>query len=371
MKTIKYLLQKEFLQIFRDKAMLRIILLMPVIQLLVFPWAATFEQRNISLSVIDNDKSSLSRQLIEKVISSGYFKLTDYSYSYDKAIQSVEQNEADLILEIPSRFKNNLERDQTTRVMLSINAINGQKALLGNSYISQIINNFNQDIITKKSQNRETLTNKISVSTYFRYNPEMNYRIFMVPAILVLLLTIIGGMLSALNIVREKEVGTMEQINVTPVSKTAFILSKLIPFWIIGYVILTIGLITAWLVYGLIPAGSIFTIYFFAFFYLLAFSGIGLIISNYSDTQQQAMLIAFFFLLIFVLLSGMLTPVSSMPIWAQKLTIINPIRYFVDVIRLIFIKGSGFFDIIPQLVTIILFAIIFNIWAIISYRKTN
>lgn len=371
MKTLKYLLQKEFLQIFRDKAMLRIIILMPLLQLLVFPWATTFEQKNISLSVIDNDKSTLSRQLIEKAVSSGYFKLTDYSDSYDKAIVSVEQNKADLILEIPAQFENNLERDQETKLMLSINAINGQKALLGNSYISQIITDFNQGIIAEKSQDSSSLANAINISTYFRYNPEMNYRIFMVPALLVLLLTIIGGMLSALNIVREKEVGTIEQINVTPISKATFILSKLIPFWIIGYIILTIGMITAWLVYGLIPAGSIFAIYLFAFFYLLAFSGIGLIISNYSETQQQAMLIAFFFLLIFVLMSGMLTPITSMPSWAQKLTIINPIRYFIDVIRLIFIKGSGLLDIIPQLVTIIIFAVVLNCWAIFSYKKTN
>ncbi|SHE35961.1 ABC transporter permease [Dysgonomonas macrotermitis] len=370
MRTLKFLLQKEFLQIFRDKTMLRIILMMPLIQLLIFPWAATFEQRNISLSVIDNDKSTLSKQLIEKAISSGYFKLTDYSDSYEEAMISIEQNTADLILEIPRNFENDLIKEQSSGLMLSVNAINGQKASLGSNYISQIITDFNRDIISSTGQS-SSLTNNIEVSTYFRYNPEMNYRIFMVPAILVLLITIIGGMLSALNIVREKEKGTMEQINVTPIGKATFILSKLIPFWIIGYVMLTIGLIASWLMYGLIPAGNILIIYFFSFFYLLAFSGIGLIISNYSETQQQAMLIAFFFMLIFVLLSGMLTPISSMPQWAQMLTLINPIRYFIEVIRLIFIKGSGLFDILPQLFATIGFAIVCNIWAILSYKKTN
>lgn len=370
MRVLNYLLRKEFLQIFRDPAMLRIIMILPVMQLLIFPWAATFEQKNISLSVIDNDRSTYSRQLIEKAKSSGYFILSDYSTSYSQAMKSVESDVADLILEIPANFENDIVREQSARLMISVNAINGQKAALGSSYLGQIIASFSQDIIGKYS-NQIEIKNKIEVANYFRYNPSMNYRIFMVPGILVLLLTIVGGMLSALNIVREKEKGTIEQINVTPISKPMFILSKLIPFWIMGYVILTLGLIVAWLIYGLIPAGNVLVIYFFAFFYLLAFTGLGLIISNYSSTQQQAMFMAFFFLLIFILLSGLFTPISSMPQWAQTATLLNPIRYFIEVVRLVFMKGSGFLDTLPQFFAIVGFAIVLNTWAIISYRKTN
>lgn len=365
MSRIKYLLQKEFLQIIRNKVLLRMIIAMPVIQLLILPWAATFEQRNISLSVVDNDKSSYSRNLIEKVISSGFFQLTDYSASYSKAINAIEQNEADLILEIPQNLEKDFVNEQPPTIMLSINAVNGQKAGLGLSYVTQIINDYNSEIQNKK------VSGGINIKPYYRYNTTMNYRNFMVPGILVILVTLMGGMLSSMNIVREKEVGTMEQVNVTPIPKYIFILGKLIPFWVIGLSLLTVGMFIAWLIYGLIPLGQLINIYIFAFFYLLAFTGFGLMISNFASTQQQAMFMIFFFLIIFILLSGLFTPISSMPHWAQVVTLFNPLRYFVEVIRMIYMKGSGFMDILPNLTKIIGFVVAFNFFAILSYKKTT
>ena len=365
---LKFLLRKEFLQIFRDKTILKMIAVIPVIQLLIIPWAATFEQKNISLSIIDNDHSAFSQRLTEKMISSGYFRLTNYSASYSAALTSVEKNESDLIVEIPHNFENRLIREQVTDLMMSINAVNGQKAGLASTYTVQIINDFNREIISADSPGMQY---GINVIPYFRYNTQMNYRNFMVPGIIVMLVTLIGGMLAAINIVREKEIGTIEQINVTPVSKSVFILGKLIPFWMMGLFILTIGLLVARLMYGLFPIGNILSIYVFAFFYLLAFSGFGLLISTYSETQQQAMLVAFFFIIIFFLLSGMFTPVSSMPGWAQTVTRFNPVRYFMEVMRLVYMKGSEFKDIVPQLLHIIGFATLFNGWAILNYKKTS
>ncbi len=370
MRPLKYLLRKEFLQIVRNQTILKMIIALPVIQLLILPWAATFEQRNISLSVVDNDKSEYSRQLIEKAIASGFFQLTDYSESYENALHSIEKNEADLILEIPHDFENNLIREQESKLMFSVNAVNGQKAGLGSAYLGQIVAGFNADIIKRHPVVAHPV-NLIQVEPYYKYNKEMNYRNYMVPGILVMLVTLIGGMLAALNIVKEKEIGTIEQINVTPLPKSLFILGKLIPFWVMGLVILTIGLLVAWIIYGLQPMGHIINIYVFAFFYLLAFSGIGLLISTYSDTQQQAMFVAFFFIMIFFLLSGLFTPISSMPEWAQKVTLFNPVRYFVEVMRLVFMKGSSLKDFIPQLSTIIGFAVVINTWAILNYRKTS
>ncbi len=370
LSILRFLLQKEFLQIFRNKTILKLIVALPIIQLLILPWAATFEQRNISLSVIDNDHSSYSQKLIEKAISSGYFRLTDYSSSYLQALKSIEKNESDLILEIPHNFENNLIREQSTDLMLSVNAVNGQKAGLGSAYISQIISDFNKDVIQQQT-NQTTTQNTINIKPYYRYNTQMSYRNFMVPGIIVMLVTLIGGMLSALNIVKEKEIGTIEQINVTPIPKAVFILGKLMPFWVMGLCILTAGLFVAWVIYGLLPVGHLINIYIFAFFYLLAFSGIGLLISTYSETQQQAMFVAFFFLIIFFLLSGLFTPISSMPGWAQVVTRFNPVRYFVEVMRLVYMKGSGFIDIMPQLLHIIAFAAFFNTWAIFNYKKTS
>lgn len=366
MKTLKFLLKKEFLQVFRNKFLLRLILLMPVIQLAVLPWAATFDQRDISLSIVDNDKSSMSAKMTEKILSSGFFKLTDYSPTYNKALESVELGKSDLILEIPHNFENSFMNGYPADVMLSVDAVNGQKAGLGMSYITQIIGSY-----TNEARAEIAKAPAVEIKPYYRYNVKMSYQDYMVPGIMVVLVSMLGGMLSAMNIVREKEIGTMEQINVTPVSKFAFILGKLIPFWIMGLVILSIAMLIAWLVYGLYPVGHIINIYIFAFFYLLAFSGLGLMISNFAKTQQQAMFVILFFLIIFILISGLFTPVSSMPVWAQKMTYINPLRYFVEVMRMIYLKGSGFTDILPNLLKIMVFVLVFNTLAILSYRKKS
>jgi len=366
MKRLKYLLKKEFLQIFRNKFLLGLILFMPVMQLAILPWAATFDQRDISLSIVDNDKSPVSTKMVDKILSSGFFKLSDYSTTYDKALHSIEQGKADLILEIPYDFEKNIMNVQPVELMLSLDAVNGQKAGLGLSYISQIISSYTNDMKGNVSN-----APVVEVKPYYRYNTKMRYQDYMVPGILVVLVSMLGGMLSALNIVREKEIGTMEQINVTPVSKMTFILGKIIPFWVIGLVILSIGMFIAWLIYGLYPVGHIINIYIFAFFYLLAFTGLGLMISNFAKTQQQAMFVILFFLIIFILISGLFTPITSMPDWAQKFTYINPLRYFVEVMRLVYLKGSGFMDIFPNLLKIVGFAVVLNTLAVITYRKTS
>lgn len=366
MKKLRFLLKKEFLQIFRNKFLLRLILLMPVFQLAILPWAATFDQRDISLSIVDNDKSSISTKMTEKILSSGFFKLTNYSPSYDEALTSIEKGESDLILEIPLGFEDNIMNDYPADLMLSLDAVNGQKAGLGLSYITQIINDYTREI--KKGPETKSI---VEIKPYYRYNTQMRYQDYMVPGILVVLVSMMGGMLSALNIVREKEIGTMEQINVTPVSKLTFILGKLIPFWIIGLIILTLGMIIAWIIYGLYPVGHIINIYIFAFIYLLAFTGFGLMISNFAKTQQQAMFVILFFLIIFILISGLFTPINSMPEWAKKITYINPLRYFVEVMRLVYLKGSGFMEILPNLLKMTCFVIVFNVLAIAGYRKTG
>lgn len=363
MRTLRYLLEKEFKQIKRDRFLPRIIFLVPLLQLIILPFAANFEMRNIDLGVIDNDHSVLSRQLTEKIVSSGYFRLTHVSSGYDQAITSIESNESDLLLEIPIHFEKNLGREGQADVLVAANAVNGTKGGMGSSYLSQIIQDFNRE----KGLTHGVVPGGVRSTNLF--NPHLNYKNYMVPGIMVFLLTIIGGFLSALNIVSEKEKGTIEQINVTPVPKTVFLLSKLVPFWIIGFILLTISAVVAWIVYGLVPVGNIGIIYLFAAVYLIAFTGFGLAISSISSTQQQAMFTAFFFIIIFALLSGLFTPISSMPGWAQTLTLFNPVRYFVEVMRMVYLKGSAFSDLTGQFVVVCLFALLFNVLAVVSYRK--
>jgi ABC-2 type transport system permease protein len=181
----------------------------------------------------------------------------------------------------------------------------------------------------------------------------------------------VGSNLAALNIVKEKEIGTIEQINVTPVSKFHFVLGKLIPFWLLGLVVLTIGLLISRLFYGIVPVGSFFTIYVFAAVYLLAVLGLGLLLSTYSSNQQQAMLLSFFLMMIFILLGGLYTSIDSMPEWAKWITRFNPVSYFIEVMRMVILKGSGLGDIRKQLIIMLGFAVFFNGWAVLNYRKRS
>jgi ABC-2 type transport system permease protein len=193
----------------------------------------------------------------------------------------------------------------------------------------------------------------------------------MVPGILVILLTMVGANLTAINIVREKEIGTIEQINVTPVRKYHFILGKLIPFWVLGLFVMTLGLLISRLAYGIIPEGSFLTIYLFSAVYLLAVLGLGLLVSTYAHTQQQAMLVSFFLMMIFILLGGLYTSIDSMPEWAQWITRFNPVTYFIEVMRMVVLKGSSLSDIREHMMIMSAFALVFNGWAVISYRKRS
>lgn len=370
MRMLKFLLQKEFRQVFRNPAVLRIMFVMPMVQLLVLPWAADYEVKNIKLAIVDNDHSDYSRQFISKVSSSGYFQLDEYTNSYNKALEEVEKDKADIIVQIPSHFEKDLVKENKAPLFMAVNAINGVKAVLGASYLQAIVQDFNNDVREDWVQMpRFSPQASIEITSSNWFNPFMEYKYFMVPGILVLLVTLVGSFLTALNIVKEKEVGTIEQINVTPVKKYHFILGKLIPFWILGLIILTMGLLISFIAYGIRPAGSFLTIYAFAAVYLLAVLGLGLLISTYCSTQQQAMLISFFLIMIFILLGGLYTPIESMPVWAQWITKFNPVTYFIQVMRDVVLKGSTLRDVAPSIGIIFLFAIALNSWAVVNYRK--
>lgn len=372
MRILRFLLQKEFRQIFRDPAILRIIFIMPMIQLLVLPWAADYEVKDINLSVVDHDHSPYSRQLISKITASGYFRLQDYTGSYQTALHDIEKDKSDLILEIPASFEKQLVKEDETTLFMAVNAINGTKANLGGAYLNSIIKDYNSEVRTKWMQfPRFSPETTIEVTSSNWFNPLMNYKYFMVPGILVILVTMVGSFLAALNIVKEKEIGTIEQINVTPIKKYQFILGKLIPFWVLGLIVLTTGMIISWLAYGIIPVGSLLTIYFFAAVYLLAVLGLGLLVSTFTGTQQQAMLISFFMMMIFILLGGLYTSIDSMPKWAQMITKVNPVSYFIDVMRMVVLKGSSLADIRNHLFIVFGFAVLFNGWAVINYRKRS
>lgn len=372
MRALRILLEKEFRQVFRNPAILRMMFLMPAVQLLVMPLAADYEVKNVRLCIVDYDHSTYSQKLASKITASSYFQLVDYTDSYSKALEYVEKDEADLVLQIPTSFERQLVKEDKSTLFLALNAINGVKANLGGAYLLRIISDFNRDVRLEWVQMpRFSPISQIEIASVNWFNPMMNYRFFMVPGILVILVTMVGAFLSALNIVKEKEIGTIEQINVTPIRKWQFILGKLIPFWVLGLVILTIGLIISWAFYGIVPAGSIFTIYIFAGVYLLSVLGLGLLFSTFANTQQQAMLLSFFMMMIFILLGGLYTSIDSMPEWAQIFTKFNPVAYFIEVMRMVVLKGSSLYDIRYHLGTVFLMGVVLNSFAVWNYRKRS
>ena len=372
-RTLRILIKKEFLQIFRNKSILAIIFVMPLIQLVILPLAANYEIKDIKIAVVDHDKSTQSRELIGKITASGYFKIIEYGENYNAAYHEIEKDQADLILEIPNNFERNLVRENNEKVFVAINAINGTKAGLSASYLSQILQHYNQQVQITRAPELETAQeiSGLEIVPTFWFNENYNYRLSLVPGILAFLVTLISGYLTALNIVQEKEIGTIEQINVSPIKKSEFILGKLIPFWILAMVAFTIGLLVTIFIYKIQMQGSFLLLYGFISVYLITILGMGLLASVYSETQQQAMFIVFFFMMIFILMSGLFTPTESMNDWAKYIAYVNPVTYGVDGIRLIMLKNSGFRDLLPHFVFITGLGIIVISWAVLRYRKTN
>ena len=350
---IKHLIHKEFLQIRRNAFLPRLIVLFPIVIMCVMPWVMQMEVKNIVVDVVDIDHTVESQRLVQQIAVSKYFIFGGQKATYAEAMKDIEKGRADVILEI---------RDG--KYLIAANAVNGTKGAMGSAYLSQILarQNGNSSLIQKGTQGVSVLT---------LYNKGQNYKLFMIPALFAIVMMLMTGFLPTLNIVGEKEAGTIEQINVTPVPKWSFILAKLIPYWLIALFVITVCLLLAWLVYGITPAGPIWLIYVLAMLLALFFSSFGLIVSNYSDTMQQAMFVMWFFVVSIMLLSGLFTPTRSMPSWAYLTTYINPMHYFIDAIRTVFIRGGGLQHIAHQIIALLAIGLFMAVWAVQSYKKNS
>ena len=360
--TLKYLIQKEFLQIRRNAFLPRLIVLFPVVIMCVTPWIMNMEVRNVKVEVVDNDRSALSRQIVNSIAASKYFIFNGQRDTYNEALEDIELSKTDIILVIPKKFGRDMDLGIRRQVLIAANAVNGTKGAIGSIYLSQIVTE-------KADPDVEALQKK--VTSLFLYNKKYDFKLFMIPALFAIVMMLMTGYLPALNIVGEKEAGTIEQINVTPVSKLMFILAKLIPYWVIALIDFSICLLLAWFLYGIMPVGSIALLFVFAIALAIVFSSIGLIISNYSDSLQQAMLVMWFALVCMMLLSGLFTPVRSMPDWAQILTYANPVRHYMDAARTIFIRGSAFSGVVLQFSILAAMGIILASLAVKSYKKNE
>lgn len=369
MRVLQFLIQKEFIQIFRNKTILPLIFIVPLVQLVILVNAATQEMKDIKLVVVDKDLSSASRQLTAKLDGSSFFRKTGQGFSLQEGEAALLKNAADVVLHIPSGFAQTLTRGETTSVQVLINAINGMAGSLTKRYTESIIRDFAREYNPQPQLVIGRTAPQIRLESSFWYNAELKYSHYMLPGILVIVVTIIGMFLTALNLVREKEMGTLEQINVTPIKKHQFIIGKLAPFWVIGLLEFGIGLLVGRLFFDLPIRGSLGLLFGFAALYLLAVMGIGLFVSTLAKTQQQVMFITYFFLLTFILMSGIFTPVEGMPNWAQQVNILNPIAYFMRVIRMVVLKGSGFLVVRKEFFFMAIYAVGILSLAVWKYRK--
>ena len=344
--TLRYLIQKELLQIRRNSFLPKLIVMFPIMIMCVMPWVMQMEVKNIRVDVVDIDRTTESQRLVHDIEASNYFIFNGMQPTYQAAMKDIEHGKADIILEI---------RDG--KYLIAANAVNGTKGAMGSAYLSQIAT--------------KDLRNDNLVGVLNLYNKGQNYKLYMIPALLAIVMMLMTGFLPTLNIVGEKETGTIEQINVTPVSKWAFILAKLIPYWLIALFVITVCLLLAWFVYGITPAGPVWLIYVLAMLLALFFSSFGLIVSNYSDTMQQAIFVMWFFVVCIMLLSGLFTPTRSMPQWAYFTTYINPMHYFIDAIRTVFIRGGGLHETAHQVLALAGIGTLMGCWAVQSYKKNS
>ena len=357
---LKYLIQKEFLQIRRNAFLPRLIVIFPIMMMCVMPWVMNQEVKNIRVDVVDNDRSTLSRQLVHSIEASNYFIFNGQKPTYEAALKDIEKMDADVVMVIPQHFSRDIVKKRDPQVLIAANAVNGTKGSIGTSYLSQIIT-------IKVSPSAEIIQSE--VSALFLYNKHLNYKVFMIPALFAIVMMLMCGFLPTLNIVGEKEAGTIEQINVTPVPKWAFILAKLIPYWIIALFVIVVCLVLSWLIYDITCQGPLWLVFVLAMLLALFWSSFGLVISNYSDTMQQAIFVMWFFVVCMLLLSGLFTPTRSMPHLAYLTTYINPMHYFVEAIRTVFVRGGDFRNVAHQIVALLAIGIIMGAWAVRSYKK--
>jgi ABC-2 type transport system permease protein len=372
MRILSTLLVKEFKQIFRNRILLPIIFVVPVVQMILLTYAASLEMKGISMAVVDQDHSQASRLLVSRFEGSPFFAMKLTTTSYQEAVNELTSDHVDVILHMQHDFEKKLYSEKETDLQLVVNAINATEAGLIQAYCTQIIADFNGQVRARWfGLEGSGLLSSLDMIPRYWYNPLLDFKIYMFSGILVIIVTLIGMLLTALNLVREKEMGTTEQINVTPIRKYQFIMAKLIPFMIIALFELAFGLLIGRLLFGLPIVGSLGLLFLFTCIYLMAALGIGLFLSTISNTQQQLMFLAFFFMLTFVLMSGVFTPAESMPEWAQKINILNPVAYFMKVIRMILLKGSAFPDIRKEFFSLGIYAILILSLAITNYRKTT
>jgi ABC-2 type transport system permease protein len=370
---LKQMLIKEFIQVFRDKRTRLVLFVPPIVQMLIFGYAATFEIHHVPTVVLDLDHSQESRELISRFTSSPYFDVQRQLTDYRQIGDLIDRGEATVGLEINAGFAQNLRKGQTAPVQVIVDATNSNTALIASGYISQIAlafaQHYQQDRISRISPQIIEKIPSVQLEPRPWYNADLRSRWFFVPGIIGSLTLVLVVTLTAFAVVREREIGTLEQIMVTPIRPAEFILGKTLPFFLIGLfdvsLIATVG--TLW--FQVPFRGQILVLFAGAILFLLCMLGVGLLISTVSSTQQQAMVTAFFFVMPAITFSGFGFPISTMPLWLQYLTFLSPLRYFLIVLRDTYLKGVGMEVLWPQMLAMAVLGISLLTVAVLRFHK--
>ena len=372
MNTILYMVQKETLQVLRDKKMLIQIFVPPIVQLLILAQAMTFEVKHVDMVVVDGDRSPASMELVADFTSTGRFDVALATASTRLADEALLTREARMIVRIPEGFERDLRRGSSPTLQLIMDAEDGAAAGIVLGWAREVVGRYAASEGIRLAGGGANMPRGPSLTVVSRrlYNPEGKYLAYMAIGLLASLMTLIGILLTSQNIAREKEIGTLEQLNVTPITKRQFMLGKLIPFWLLGLIELSIGLVIIRFGFGIPFVGNVGLIYLAAAVYLVAALGLGLLVSTLSNTQQQAQFITFFVVVTFLFMGGIFTPVQSMPAWAQHVAEFNPIKHFAVILRGVLLKGATLSEIVRPLLAMLAFAIPAVGLSVLRYRKT-
>lgn len=357
------LILKEFRSLIRNRMLLLMVCMYPVVILLILPWATNMDINDLNTIIIDMDRSPLSKELQEKIYQSSYFKSVSVPHTtQEQTLEELRKGNVDVVITIPKDLEKELQRARHAEIQLSVNAINATKGALGIKYLNSLIQQFTSD---------KNPTASIHVGVYEKplYNPTSNFKSFIIPGLISILITLIAFLFPALNLVEEKESGTIEQLNVSPLNPFTLILAKTIPFIAIDLLMLLVGIGIVYGVYSIYPIGGVLGLLCSTLVYAISLAGMGITLANYSKSQQQTMFSAVFILFFMLLMSGIFTPTSGMPNWAKQIAYWEPLTYYVRTIRTIYLKGGNLALHYKDILVLLFFALVFYSLSWISYKK--
>ena len=373
MKIIRSIFIKELLQLRRDRRLFGIVFLAPVIQLVLLGYAANMDVNTVHTAVFDQDKSAASRDFIQKFESSGYFEIDDYVDSYHQITRDINDGSVLWALIIPKDFEQNIKRMQTAPIQAIMDGSDGNKSSIALGYIQGIISNYSKEIMiqaTNQAGMKINVAGNINSVVRVWYNPELKTRVFMLPNIMGLILVAIITVLMTMAIVKEREIGTLEQLIVTPIKPWQLIIGKTIPFIMVGFIdsLVAIAVMVLW--FGIVIKGSFIFLLLASLIFVLSILGIGLFVSTISKTQQQAMMVAQFGLLLpMIYLSGFAFPIENMPGWLQPVTYLIPLRYYIIILRGIILRGASFVELLPDTIMLLVLGVVILAASVFRFKK--